>query len=105
MKHYAIAEINITDPTWVGEYVRNTTRLVERHGGRYLSRTTDIEKIEGSRPTPQIFLLIEWPSKEAAMGFYESEEYRPYLEARRRGSSGDFTLVAGDDVNRAPRMV
>ena len=54
--------------------------MVERSGGRYLARTATVEKLEGERKLPQTFLIIEWPSKEAAMSFYQSEEYRPYLQ-------------------------
>jgi len=45
MKYYAVAEIDITDRNWVGDYVKNVTRLVERAGGRYLARTSRIEKM------------------------------------------------------------
>jgi uncharacterized protein (DUF1330 family) len=104
MKHYAVAEINITDPGWIQEYVEHTTRLVEQHGGRYLARTPHMEKLEGDRPPPQIFLIIEWPSKEAAESFYQSDEYKPHRENRRIGSTGEFLLVAGEDINRVARM-
>jgi len=104
MKHYAVAEIDITDPSWVPAYVAETTALVERHGGRYLARTPNVRKMEGERTPPQICLLIEWPSREAAEAFYASEEYRPHLEARRAGSTGEFLLVAGEDVNRVAAM-
>jgi uncharacterized protein (DUF1330 family) len=99
MKYYAIAEISITDPDWVAEYVARVTPLVEARGGRYLARTPQIEKIEGERAAPQIFLIIEWPSKADATTFYESDEYRPYREARKGGTTGEFVLVAGEDVN------
>jgi uncharacterized protein (DUF1330 family) len=99
MKHYAVAEIGITDPDWVAEYVENVTPLVEARGGRYLARTQQVEKLEGERPAPQVFLIIEWPSKADAEAFYESEEYRPYREARKSGATGEFLLVAGEDVN------
>ncbi len=46
MKYYAIAEIDITDPSWVRDYVANVTAIVERQGGRYLARTGKIEHIE-----------------------------------------------------------
>ena len=36
MKYYAVAEIEITDQSWVPTYVKNMTRLVEQRGGRYL---------------------------------------------------------------------
>jgi uncharacterized protein (DUF1330 family) len=98
LKYYAIAEIDVTDPRWMRDYVANVTGMVERRGGRYLARTSQIEKVEGDR-SPQGFLLIEWPSKEAADSFYESEEYRPYRESRLAGSTGELFLLAGEDVN------
>ncbi|MGI9099900.1 MAG: DUF1330 domain-containing protein [Solirubrobacteraceae bacterium] len=39
MRHYAVAELDITDPGWVAEYVAAVTPLVEARGGRYLART------------------------------------------------------------------
>jgi len=104
MKYYAVAEIDITDPSWIPAYVENTTRLVERHGGRYLARTSNFEKVEGERTPPQIYLIIEWPSKQVAEAFYDSEDYRPYRESRRDGSHGEFVLVAGEDINHVARM-
>jgi len=104
MKYYAVAELDITDPSWIRTYVQRTTRLVERHGGRYLARTPNFEQIEGERKPPQIYLIIEWPSKEAAERFYASEEYRPLLESRLAGSTGEFVLVAGEDVNGVARL-
>ncbi len=104
MKYYAIAQINITDPAWVPEYVRNTTRLVEQHGGRYLARTPNYEKLEGERtPPPQNYLIIQWPSKDAAKAFYNSDEYKPHLASRRNGS-GEFVLVAGENVTGVAEM-
>jgi uncharacterized protein (DUF1330 family) len=104
MKYYAVAEIDVTDRSWVLEYVKNVTGLVESHGGRYLARTSQIEKLEGERRTPQIFLIIEWPSRDAAVAFYESEEYRPYRQQRLQGSRGEFILVAGEDINKAAQI-
>lgn len=104
MKHYAVAELDITDPSWVRDYVANVTAIVERHGGRYLARTPQIRQIEGERTPPQVFLIIEWPSREVADAFYESDEYRPYRERRRAGARNEFFLVAGEDVNGVARM-
>ena len=69
MKYYSVAEIDVVDQSWVPAYVANVTRLVERAGGRYLARTSKVERIEGERPRPQIALIIEWPSREAAVAF------------------------------------
>ena len=104
MKYYAVAEIDITDPSWVSNYAKNVTRMVEQRGGRYLARTSNIEKLEGERKAPQIFLIIEWPSKEVAEAFYNSEEYRPYRQSRIEGAKNEFLLVAGDDVAKTARI-
>lgn len=98
MKYYAVAELNITDPRWIQDYVANVTPMVERYGGRYLSRTPKIEQFKGER-APQGFLLIEWPSKEAAESFYESDEYRPFRDRRQAGMDGEFFLIPGEDIN------
>ncbi|HVA20139.1 MAG TPA: DUF1330 domain-containing protein [Solirubrobacteraceae bacterium] len=99
MKYYAVAELDVTDPSWVRDYVANVTLMVQEKGGRYLARSTRIEQLEGERTPPQVLLLIEWPSKEAADAFYESEEYRPYRDRRQAGARNEFLLVTGEDVN------
>ena len=101
MKYYCVAELDITDRSWVPAYVQNVTKLVEQSGGRYLARTSEIEKLEGERKAPQIFLIIEWPSKEVALSFYESDEYRPFRQSRRAGAKNEFALVAGEDIANA----
>jgi uncharacterized protein (DUF1330 family) len=63
-----------------------------------------VEKLEGERPVPHVSLLIEWPSREAAMAFYQSDEYRPYRERRIAGALNEFVLVAGEDVTGTARM-
>jgi uncharacterized protein (DUF1330 family) len=104
MKYYSVAEIDVTDRGWVREYVSNVTKIVERYGGRYLARTSNVEKIEGEREKPQIFLIVEWPSRDAAMTFYESEEYRPFRQSRMEGARNEFLLVAGEDIAKAAEI-
>lgn len=98
MKFYTIAEMDITDRRWVEEYVKNVTPMLEAHGGRYLARTSRVEKIEGERPRAQIYLIVEWPSREAIDAFYASDEYRPYREARVNGAKNEFVIVPGEDI-------
>jgi uncharacterized protein (DUF1330 family) len=104
MKYYSVAEIEITDRNWIPAYIENVTRLVEQGGGRYLARTSKIEKLEGERKVPQIFLIIEWPSKDVAKAFYECDEYRPYRQSRIEGATNEFLLVAGEDMTKTAQM-
>ena len=49
-------------------------------------------------------MIIEWTSREVAEEFYDSDEYRPYREDRRKGATNEFVLVAGEDVNNLAQM-
>ncbi len=98
MKHFVVAELNISNDRWVPSYLEEVTRMVEQHGGRYLVRTPKIQKIEGEKQIPQIFIIIEFPTKESAMTFYSSAGYQPYLKARQEGASIEMVLVAGEDI-------
>lgn len=104
MKYYSVGQLTFTDRGWARSYVEHVTAMVERHGGRYLARTSDFEVLESSGHEPQMFVVIEWPSKEAARAFYESEEYRPFMEGRRKGSNGSFVLIPGEDINGTARI-
>jgi uncharacterized protein (DUF1330 family) len=104
LKYYTVVEMEITDRKWIADYAANVTRMVEQRGGRYLARTSNIEKIEGERKIPQTFAIIEWPSKELAETFYGSEEYRPFLQSRLAGARNEMLLVAGDDNAKTARM-
>jgi uncharacterized protein (DUF1330 family) len=95
--------MEITDRAWVESYVRHVTPMVERYGGRYLARTNRVETLEGDAEARRISVLVEWPSREAALAFYESDEYRPYRDARQAGARNRFLLVAGEDVTGASR--
>ena len=104
MKCYTIAELDVTDRAWVRDYVANVTKLVEEGGGRYLARTGQVEKLEGDRPLPQVTVIVEWPTREAAIAFYESDAYRPYREQRLAGARNQLVLVAGEDMTGAARV-
>ena len=104
MKYYSVAEIEMTDPGWARTYIKDVTRMVEQCGGRYLARTSEIEELEGERKIPQIFLIIEWPSKDVAKGFYECDEYRPYRQCRIERAKSEFLLVAGEDMTKTAQI-
>jgi uncharacterized protein (DUF1330 family) len=49
-------------------------------------------------------VIVEWPSKEAAVNFYGSEAYRPYRQNRLAGAKNEFLLVAGEDITKAAHI-
>jgi len=104
VKYYTVAELEIKDQSWIPEYLKNVTKMIEERGGRYLARTSKIEKIEGEREAPPMLLIIEWPSKEIADSLYQSEEYKPYLQSRLAGARTEMLLLAGEDMTKTAQI-
>ena len=92
MKYCVVATANVMDDSWTEAYTREVTKLVEQFGGRYIIRSSNVEVLEG-KDRPEVLVVMEFPSKEAFTRFYQSEEYQPYLEARKKGAKGNFFLV------------
>ena len=68
MKFYGVVQLRFDDDSWVKEYAQNVTPILERRG-RYLARTQTMEKIEGDRELPTLFVIVEWPSRGHSMSF------------------------------------
>jgi uncharacterized protein (DUF1330 family) len=98
MKTYVIADINVTDDSWVPEYAANVHDIVHKHGGKYLTRTSNIKTVEGDALDTTLVALIEFPSIEAFEAFAEDDDYSPYAEARRRGSVSRFHVLDSSDL-------
>jgi uncharacterized protein (DUF1330 family) len=98
MSVYLIADIDLTDPAWVPDYAANVHKIVERHGGRYLSRSGNIETLEGESPKSTLLALIEFPSRAALDGFAADPDYAPYGKARQAGSISRFRVIDDTDI-------
>lgn len=97
MAYYSVLAVTPTSEDWIPDYVEPTNRLVARHGGKYLARTSSHERLEGEGEEAALRVVIEWPSKEAALNFMKDPEYVPHLEARTAGSVSHHFLIEGKD--------
>lgn len=79
------------DPDGMTRYASNVGAVVELFGGVYHSRHTAVRVLEGPW-RPEFITLIEFPSMSKLVEFYESAEYRPWLELRK--AAGDGSIVA-----------
>lgn len=71
--------------------------LVARHGGRYLARTADPERLEGEAAWAALRLIIAWPSEEAAEALINGPEYAAHLQAQTDGPESHHFLINGVD--------
>lgn len=98
MSVYLIADIKVTDDGWVREYAANVHKLVAKHGGRYLSRSGNIETLEGSEKDSTLIAILEFPTREALTDFAADPEYAPFGEARQSGSVSNFHVIDDTDI-------
>jgi uncharacterized protein (DUF1330 family) len=98
MSVYLIADIELTNDAWVPDYAARVHKIVERHGGRYLSRSGNIETIEGTAPDSTLIAIIEFPSRAALQAFAQDPEYAPFGKARQAGSVSRFRVIDDTDI-------
>jgi len=98
MSVYLIADIKVTDDGWIPEYAANVHKLVEKHGGRYLSRSGNIETLEGEAKESTLIAILEFPTRAALDGFAADPEYAPYGQARQAGSVSNFRVIDDTDI-------
>lgn len=92
MEHLLIVETDITDPSWVPNYLAQVTPLVLSYSGSYITRSSASELLEGDRK-PQYSLVAKFPSRQAALDFYNSAAYAPLKASRQNGSKSRLILV------------
>jgi uncharacterized protein (DUF1330 family) len=98
MSVFLIAEIKISDDSWVPAYAANVHKLVESQGGKYLSRSGNITAIEGAQKDCDLVAVMQFDSKTALQAFVNDPEYQPYAKARQAGSVSQFYMIDDTDL-------
>ena len=94
MTAYLIANITVTDPERYPPYRAQVPEVVARYGGRFLVRAGAVHPLEGEFGFDR-FVVIEFPSMEAARRFYGSPEYAPLLKLRMETTRSQVAFVEG----------
>jgi uncharacterized protein (DUF1330 family) len=94
MAAYVFAEIEITDPAGYRAYTEVVPATVAKYGGRFLVRGSLAHVLEGEWPERRR-VVLEFPSKEAALQWWNSPEYEKPMAMRRASSKGRLVLLEG----------
>jgi uncharacterized protein (DUF1330 family) len=86
--------LEVLDPAALDEYKRRVAPLVEAHGGRYVVLGGAVAVVEGTW-SPTFPVMIEFPSLDAARGWYHSDAYRELKAIRLRATRSDGVILAG----------
>jgi uncharacterized protein (DUF1330 family) len=98
MAVYLIADVKVTDDTWIPDYAANVHNIVHNHGGKYLSRSGNITTIEGEELGATLVASIEFPSIEAVQAFVNDPAYAKYRKARQAGSISRLYVIDDTDI-------
>ncbi|MEH6588095.1 MAG: DUF1330 domain-containing protein [Halioglobus sp.] len=94
MAAYAIVDIDIFDIADYVQYQKAIGPLLASVDAQYLVRGGEFQVIEGSAE-PQRLIVVEFPSMEALMDFYDSEAYRALEPQRLTCSRATVIAVRG----------
>ncbi len=92
MSAYVLVEVDIHDGSLYEEYKKLTPASIEAYGGRFVVRGLPVQVMEGDWKHDRL-VLLEFPSKEAALLWYHSEAYQQARAIREKASSANFLII------------
>jgi uncharacterized protein (DUF1330 family) len=94
MPAYVIVNVRVRDPERYRDYAAGTPAAIARFGGRFLVRGGEVDVREGSW-SPERVVVLEFPDREAARAWYESDEYQALLAVRQEAAEAELVIVEG----------
>lgn len=94
MAAYVIANIHVKDAERYEAYKLQAAASIAAHGGRYLARGGKHEALEGHW-SPHRLVILEFDTYEAAIEWYESQEYDAPKSLRLQIADSEIVVVDG----------
>ena len=101
MPAYIIAQRQVHDIETYRDYGAKVPPTIAAFGGKILAASDTAEVLEGTQPYPRT-VILEFPNMEAAMAWYESDEYQAILPLRQKSSTGTVFMIEGFSLPEAP---
>ena len=90
MTAYLVANYDVTDPDQYREYQKGAAPIMAG-GGKILVLDADSVKKEGDAAAQTV--VIEYPTKEAALAAYESEDYQAVVGIRLGATANGRAVI------------
>ncbi|MGV7213848.1 DUF1330 domain-containing protein [Bradyrhizobium sp. UFLA05-112] len=94
MKAFVIATETLKDEAMFAEYRRAVAETLKAFGGKFVVRGGNLQLVEGEWPHPRL-VIIEFPSREAAEGWYRSPAYQKIIGLRQGSAVTNLVIVEG----------
>lgn len=98
MSVFMIADIKVTDDSWIPDYAARVHDIVHKHGGKYLARSGNVKTLEGKPLETTLIAILEFPSDTALQSFLSDPDYAPFAAARQTGSESRFQFIDNTDL-------
>ena len=93
MAAYVVIDLDVADQEGFQQYVDGVMPLMDKFGGRNVLVDADALVLEGDW-TPPALVIHEFADRAAVQEFWDSPEYQPLTELRRRYST--VRVVVGE---------
>ena len=104
MAAYVIALMQVNDPAKYRVYAAKVPSTLIGHGGRILVASDFANVREGAQPYPRT-VIGEFPTMDAARGWYESDKYQALVPLRQASTTGTVFFVEGFTLPSASSTV
>jgi uncharacterized protein (DUF1330 family) len=94
MKAYVIALETIHDQAMFAEYAKGVPATLAPFEGQFVARGGKFTSLEGQWEHART-VIIEFPSREAAEGWYRSAAYQEIIGLRHDSSRGNLVILDG----------
>jgi uncharacterized protein (DUF1330 family) len=94
MKAYVVAAETVKDQAMFDAYRKEVVGTLAQFGGQFIVRGGDLTVLEGEWTHPRL-VIIEFPSRAAAEGWYRSAEYQNVIALRLKSYVGNLVIVDG----------
>lgn len=88
---YYIGEHEIKDEAAFADYLKQVIPIIERHGGRYLTKAGTHEMLEGHWQ-PNRVVIVVFPDMVSLKAWYYAPDYQPLI-AKRQAAARDVMIA------------
>lgn len=94
MPGYIIAKVNVTNMEQYQHYMKATPTTIAKYDGKIIVRGGESITLEGA-PVNERIVVIEFPSYEKAIEWYNSDEYTNARMLRVGAADASFVAIRG----------
>lgn len=95
VKVFVIVQIVINDRGGYEQYgLAGHQEIFDKFSARMVGLDEDVEVVEGSWPFTRT-VILEFPSKDLARAWYESDEYQAVVGLRHGAAKSNLVIVSG----------